>query len=75
VLKQIAQETGGKYFRATSTNKLKEIYADIDQLEKTKIDVTEFRHKSEEFYPLIMLAALLLGLEVILKYTLLKSIP
>ena len=75
ILKQIAEETGGKYFRATSTSKLKEIYSDIDQLEKTKIDVTEFRHKSEEFYPLIILAALLLGLEMILKYTLLKSLP
>jgi len=75
ILKQIAQETGGKYFRATSTSKLKEIYADIDQLEKTKIDVTEFRHKSEEFYPLIILAALFLGLEVILKFTILKSLP
>jgi Ca-activated chloride channel family protein len=75
ILKQIAQETGGKYFRATSTSKLKEIYSDIDQLEKTKIDVTEFRHKSEEFYPLIILAALLLGLEMILRYTLLKSLP
>ncbi len=75
ILKQIADETGGKYFRATSTNKLKEIYTDIDQLEKTKIDVTEYRHKSEEFYPLILLAVLLLGLEVILKYTILKSFP
>jgi Ca-activated chloride channel family protein len=75
MLKQIAEETGGKYFRATTTSKLKEIYADIDQMEKTKIAVTEFRHKSEEFYPLIMLAALLLMLEVILKFTLLKLLP
>ncbi|MCX6292467.1 MAG: VWA domain-containing protein [Bacteroidetes bacterium] len=75
ILKQIAQGTGGKYFRATSTSKLKEIYSDIDQMEKTRIDVTEFRHKSEEFYPLILLAVLFLGLEVILKYTLLKSLP
>ena len=56
VLKQIAEDTGGKYFRATSTQQLKEIYADIDKLEKTKIDVTEFRNKSEEFYPLVLLA-------------------
>ena len=46
-----------------------------DQMEKTKIAVTEFRHKSEEFYPLIMFAALLLTLEVILKFTLLKLLP
>lgn len=75
ILKQIADETGGKYFRATSTSKLKTIYADIDQLEKTKIAVSEFRHKTEKFYPLILFAVLLLGLEVVLKYSLLKSLP
>ncbi len=75
VLQQIAADTGGKYFRATSTAKLKEIYADIDKLEKTKIDVTEFRNKSEEFYPLALIALLLLGLDVLLRYTVLKSIP
>jgi Ca-activated chloride channel family protein len=75
VLKQIAEETGGKYFRATSTTKLKNIYADIDQLEKTKIAVSEFRHKSEEFYPLIMLAVFFLGLEIILRYAVLKILP
>ncbi len=75
VLKQIAEDTGGKYFRATSTQQLKEIYADIDKLEKTKIDVTEFRNKSEEFYPLVLLALILLGLDVFLRNTLLKSIP
>lgn len=75
VLKQIATDTGGKYFRATSTDQLKEIYSDIDKLEKTKIDVTEFRNKSEEFYPLILLALILLGLDIILRNTILKSIP
>lgn len=74
-LKQIAEETGGKYFRATSTAQLKEIYADIDKLEKTKIDVTEFRNKSEEFYPLILLALILLGLDILLRNSILKSIP
>ena len=75
IMKQIAEETGGKYFRATSTSKLKSIYADIDQLEKTKIAVSEFRHRSEEFYPLILLVVLLLALEAMLKYSLLKSLP
>ncbi len=75
VLKQIAEGTGGKYFRATSTSKLKDIYGDIDRLEKTIVETTEFHHHSEEFYPFIMLAALLLGLELILRYTLLKTVP
>ena len=74
-LKQIAEETGGKYFRATSTTQLKDIYSDIDKLEKTKIDVTEFRNKSEEFYPLILLALILLGLDILLRNSILKSIP
>ncbi len=75
ILKQIADETGGQYFRATSTSKLKNIYADIDRLEKTKIAVSEFRHKSEEFYPLILFVVLFLGLEILLKYSILKSLP
>ena len=75
ILKQIAVETGGQYFRATSTTSLKNIYSDIDRLEKTKMAVSEFRHKTEEFYPLILFAVLLLGLEVLLRYSLLKSLP
>ena len=74
-LRQIADETGGRYFRATSTDKLKEVYVEIDKLEKTKIDVTEFRNKSEEFYPLVLLALILLGLDILLRQTILKSIP
>jgi len=75
VLKQIADETGGKYFRATNTPKLKDVYNEIDKMEKTKISVTEFHNKSEEFYPLILLAVLLLSLEFLMKYTVFKSLP
>jgi Ca-activated chloride channel family protein len=75
VLKQIASETGGKYFRATNTASLKEVYAEIDKMEKTKISVTEFRNRTEEFYPLVLLALLFLLLESVLKYTLFKSLP
>ena len=75
VLKQIAAETGGKYFRATNTKQLNEIYTDIDKLEKSKIDVLEFRHKSEEFYPLALFALLLLGLDALLRFTILRSLP
>ena len=75
VLKQIANETGGKYFRATNTASLKEVYAEIDKMEKTKILVTEFRNKTEEFYPLVLLALALLLLESVFKYTVFKSLP
>ena len=60
-LQQIAAETDGKYFRATNTAKLKEIYDSIDKLEKTKVDVTEFRKHTEEFYPWALAALARIG--------------
>lgn len=75
VLQQISNETDGKYFRATNTTKLKEIYESIDKMEKTKIAVTEFRNHTEEFYPLVLLALLLLFADALLRFTVLKSIP
>ncbi|MFZ7115828.1 MAG: vWA domain-containing protein [Bacteroidota bacterium] len=75
VLKKIATETDGKYFRATNTSKLKEIYSEIDKLEKTKIDVTEFHNYTEEFYPLALGALLLLVLDILLRFTLFKKLP
>ncbi len=74
-LKQIAQTTGGKYFRATNNKKLKEIYQEIDQLEKSKINVKEYSKKQEEFLPFAILALLVFMFEIVLRYTLLKSIP
>lgn len=75
VMTKISGITDGKYFRATNNNKLKAIYQEIDKLEKTKIEVTEFKRHSEEFFPFALLAGLLLILEIILRYTVLRSIP
>ncbi len=75
VLRKIANETDGKYFRATNTAKLKEIYNSIDKLEKTKIEVMEFHHHTEEFYPWALLALLLLVCELLLRQTILKTLP
>jgi Ca-activated chloride channel homolog len=75
VLTQVAQATDGKYFRATNNNKLKEIYKEIDKLEKTKIEVTEFRRHAEEFLPFALFAGISLLIEVLLRYTLLRRIP
>lgn len=75
VLKKIADETDGKYFRATNTSKLKEIYSEIDKLEKTKIDVKEFHNYTEEFYPFALAALLLLLLDIFLRYTYFKKLP
>ena len=72
---QIAQITGGKYFRATNNKTLKSIYEEIDQMEKTKISVQEYSKKQEEFLPFAMLALLFLFLELLLRYTLLRNIP
>ena len=74
LLATIANSSGGKYFRATSNEKLDEIYDEIDKLERSKIEVTEFRHVHEEFYPLVALAIALLLLEFILRKTVFRTI-
>jgi Ca-activated chloride channel homolog len=74
-LQQVAELTGGRYFRATSNRKLEEIYREIDQLERSKIDVTEFSKKHEEFLPLALLALGFIILELLLKNTLFRTIP
>lgn len=74
-LQQVAELTGGRYFRATSNRKLEEIYREIDQLERSKIDITEFSRKHEEFLPLALLALGLIILEILLKNTLFRTIP
>ncbi len=75
MLTKIANMTDGKYFRATNNDKLKAIYKEIDKLEKTKIQVTEFRKHAEEYLPFALLAGLFLLLEILLRYTILKSLP
>jgi len=75
LLKEIARATDGKYFRATNNVKLRAIYKEIDKMEKSKIDVTEFRKKKEEFLPLVLVAFALLGIEFLLRYLYLKNIP
>ena len=74
LLQKVAEMTDGKYFRATSNRKLREIYSEIDKLEKSKIDVTEFRKKKEEFFPFALLAFVFITLEVVLKNTVFKSV-
>lgn len=74
MLTTIANNSGGKYFRATSNQKLSEIYDEIDKLERSKIEVTEFRHVHEEFYPLVALALVLLLVEFLLRKTVFRTI-
>lgn len=73
-MKEIAQMTGGKYFRATNNRSLAAIYDEIDQLEKSKIEVTEYRKKKEEFFPFALAAAIVLLIAFSLKHTLYRTI-
>ena len=74
-LTQIASITGGKYFRATDNSKLEAIYKEIDQLEKTKLNVAQFSKREEIYMIYALWAFFLLLLEIALRQTLLKSIP
>ncbi len=75
LLQQVAEMTDGRYFRATSNRKLREIYDEIDKLEKSKIDVTEFKKKKEEFFPWALWALLLIVGEVLLRNTIFRTAP
>lgn len=74
LLKEIAQETGGQYFRATDNKKLAEIYHKIDQMEKTKIEISSFRQYQELFFPFALIAVCALFLSLLLRITLFRSI-
>lgn len=75
LLTQIADETGGKYFRAKDNESLKNIYSEIDKLEKSRIEVTALKRYSEKFFPFAILALALLMTELVLKFTLFKKFP
>ncbi|UTW62120.1 VWA domain-containing protein [bacterium SCSIO 12741] len=73
-LTSIADLTDGQYFRATDNDKLAEVYREIDKLEKSKTEVTEYRKKAEEFFPYLLAAVLLLGLEYLIRNTYLRAL-
>lgn len=68
LLREIAKDTGGKYFRATSNEALGNIYKEIDELEKTKMEVSQIARKTEEYRPFLWLALGLLACEMALRY-------
>lgn len=74
-LTEIAQMTGGKYFRATNKEALSKVYQEIDQLEKTRISVVEFTEKNDEYLRFALWAGILFLLEVLLRYTVLRTVP
>ncbi|HOP57982.1 MAG TPA: VWA domain-containing protein [Bacteroidales bacterium] len=74
ILQDIAEKTGGKYFRATDNNKLVEVYNEIDQLEKSKIDVHQFMKKEEKYLLPALFALILIALEILIRNTIYKNI-
>ena len=73
LLTQISEMTGGKYFRATDNDRLKEIYSDIDELEKTEIEEFKYYSVDEKYRYFLLPAIILIALEMIMKLTILRS--
>ena len=75
LLKEIATETGGKYYRAKDNNALERVYKEIDGLEKSKVSITSYTRYTEKFFPFVILALFFLLTETILRYTVFKKFP
>ena len=75
LLRKIASETGGQYFRAKDKEGLESIYSQIDKMEKSKIEIMSFKKYEEKFLPFMLAALAFLLLEVILKFTLFRKFP
>lgn len=74
-LRSIADKTGGKYFRATNNRVLEEVFAEIDQLEKTQMDVRHFSHTEDNYMAWAWLAFAFFVIEIALRHTVLRTIP
>jgi Ca-activated chloride channel family protein len=75
LLKEIAGETGGRYFRAKDNASLQNIYKEIDGLEKSKVEISTLTRYTEKFFPFVIIALGLLLLEFLLRFTVLKKFP
>ncbi len=74
-LMNIAESTGGKYFRAKDEHVLREVFEEIDKLEKTKLDVQQYTQTEENFMLWVWIALILFSIELIVRYTILRRIP
>jgi Ca-activated chloride channel family protein len=75
LLTEIAQRTGGRYFRAKDSEALTRIFSEIDQLEKTPVSVTRYTQFDEATRPFVLAGLLALGLELLLNATLVVRVP
>ena len=71
----MASATGGPYFRATDKNTLSNIFAEIDRLEKTQMDVKQFSHTEDNYMPWAILLLILVCFEIVARNTILRNIP
>ncbi|MFZ1686171.1 MAG: VWA domain-containing protein [Flavobacteriales bacterium] len=74
-LQGIADATGGKYFRATDERKLREVYSEIDRMEKTRVKVTEHSRRKEEYKPFLFWGCMLMLFSFALDHTILRTMP
>lgn len=75
LLKQISNQTGGKYYRADNEKGLVTVYDEINRLEKTRADVTVYQRNEEHFFLFALIAVIALALEIVLRYSFLKTFP
>ncbi|MEI7471463.1 MAG: VWA domain-containing protein [Chitinophagaceae bacterium] len=75
LLTEIANETGGKYYRAKDNASLANIYNEIDTLEKSKVEISTITRYTEQFFPFVIAALVFLFLEVLLRYTVFRKFP
>ncbi len=75
LLKKMADETGGQFFRAKDKEGLQDIYRQIDKLEKSKVEVQSFKRYEERFIPFLLAALLFVFLEQLLNFTLFRKFP
>lgn len=74
-LQQIADVTGGKYFRATNNKMLSDVFAEIDKLEKTRMDINHFSHTEDDYMLFAWLTFIFVMAELVIRYTVTRSIP
>ena len=75
LLRKIADETGGRYFRARDREGLENIYEQIDKMEKSKIEITSYKRYEERFLPFVLAALGFLFIEMLLRFTVFKKFP
>ena len=74
-LAQKAAKTDAEFYRANNTSKLREVYKQIDTLEKTKMNVKKYSKRYEAFFPFMLFSVIFLFMDILLRKTLLKRIP